>query len=271
MDTKAAVPYNPIITHDVDRYYKWKVFKSIFGESGRILKGQSSWSLIEAWRSFLNRRQVDPFSNLLEIAEMDKGMGLQSVFYIMTTDEKHPKNINDYSTVDLNIRETLKRLIATGSEIGLHPGILTFNDENRMRDQKEKLEEAVEKEVVRNRQHYLKFEYPTTFKILESIGIENDSSILVDISNVEEQAKRSTYFMSDEEGHKMNISQTPLVFMDTHHMHLKDDAILNLLEQSVAPAKNNGGEIMILWHNNNVSNNRELGLYKEALEVIKGV
>jgi len=269
LDTKADVPYNPIITHDVDRYYKWKVFKSIFGESGRIFRGQSSWSLIEAWYSFLKRKQVDPFSNLLEIAELDRRMGFQPVFYIMTTVEKHAKNINDYNVNDQNVRDLLKQLLSIGSELGIHPGILTFNDENRMREQKERLEDAVQQEVVRSRQHYLKYEYPTTFKILESIGIENDSSILVNISNVEEKEKRSTYVMSDEEGRKMNISQTPLVFMDTHHMQLKDDTILGILEKSVAPAKRDGGEIMILWHNNNISNSRELGLYKEALEVIK--
>ena len=269
MDTKAHVPYNPIITHDVDRFYKWKVFKSIFGESGRIFRGKSSWSLIEAWNSFLKRKETDPFSNLIEIAELDKNMGFKSVFYFMTTEERHPKNINDYHINDHNILDILKQLVSMDSEIGLHPGILTFNDENRIRDQKIRLEEAVQQEVVRSRQHYLKYEYPTTFKILESIGVKNDSSILIDMSNVKEKDKRSTYFMSDEEGNRMNISQTPLVFMDTHHMQMKDDVILDILEKSVAPAKRDGGEVMILWHNNNISNSRELGLYKEALEVIK--
>jgi len=81
--------------------------------------------------------------------------------------------------------------------------------------------------------------------------------------------KKSTYLMEDEDGRKMSISQTPLVFMDTHYMQQKDEEILKVLENSVAPAKRDGGEIMILWHNNNISNNREMGLYREALEVIK--
>ncbi len=269
MNTEIDVAYNPIITHDVDRYYKWKVYKSIFGESGRILRGQSTWSFTEAWKSFLNRKQVDPFSNLCKIAELDTSMGLQSIFFIMTTEEKHPQNINDYSVNDRRIQSTLKRLISMGAEIGLHPGICTFNDQKKMRDQKERLEKSIQQHVVKSRQHYLMYEYPTTFRLLESIGIQNDSSILVDISVVEDKEKRSTYFMSDNEGNKMNISQTPLVFMDTHHMQMKDDVILSVLENSIAPAKRDGGEIMILWHNNNISNNREIGLYKEALEVIK--
>lgn len=269
MNSKIDVPYNPIITHDIDRYYKWKNVKSIFGESNRILRGQSTWSYNEAWKSFLNRKQADPFSNLRQIAELDNSKGLQSVFYIMTTEEKHPKNINDYNVNEPNVREVLKQVISSGSEIGIHPGIYTFNDEKRMQEQKEILEESIGQDVVRSRQHYLKYEYPSTFRILESIGIDNDSSILVNIALETNSEKKSTYLMEDEDGRKMSISQTPLVFMDTHYMQQKDEEILKVLENSVAPAKRDGGEIMILWHNNNISNNREMGLYREALEVIK--
>ena len=268
MKTKIDVPYNPIITHDVDRFYKWRTLKSIFGESGRILRGQSSWSFNEAWNSFLNKKENDPFSNLIEIAELDKSYGLQSVFYIMTTEDKHPKNINDYSVNDKRVRQMLKEVMDIGSEIGLHPGIYTFEDPKKMQEQKTRLEDSIQKTVVRSRQHYLKFEYPETFIILESIGIKNDSSILVDLSNEEDKERCTTYTMTDEDGIGLNISQTPLIFMDTHHMQMKDDAILSLLERSVAPAKKSGGEIMILWHNNNISNSREIGLYKEVLQVV---
>lgn len=269
MNSKIDVPYNPIITHDVDRYYKWKAYKSLFGEYGRIFNGQSTWSYKEVWSSFQSRKQVDPFSNLLEISELDKGAGLQSVFYIMTTQEDHPKNINDYNTDDPAVKETLKQLLATGCEIGLHPGIYTFNDQKKLQEQKDRLENAIQQEVTRSRQHYLKYEYPDTFRILERVGIRNDSSILVDLANEKNSEKRSTYYMKDEDGKEMSISQTPLVFMDTHHMQLKDNDILKKLEQSVSSSKRDGGEIMILWHNNNISNKREIGLYKEALEVIK--
>lgn len=265
---KNAIPYNPIITHDIDRYYKWKHFKSIFGEFNRIFQGRSKWSYAEAWNSFQNRKYEDPFSNLQRIAALDISAGLQSVFYIMTTEEKHSKNINDYSVNEQKVKDNLKELIAIGSEIGIHPGIYTFDDERRMQQQKERLETAIEQKVVRSRQHYLRYEYPRTFEILASIGIENDSSILVDLSNVEDRSKRTTYPMFEDTD--MDITQTPLVFMDTHHMQKDDDTLLKILEDSLGPAKREGGEVMILWHNNNISNSREIGLYKEALEVIKG-
>jgi hypothetical protein len=266
--TKKAVSYNPIITHDVDRYYKWKNFKSIFGEFNRIFGGRSTWSYSEAWKSFQKRRKADPFSNLRQIAELDNLAGLHSVFYIMTTEEKHLLNINDYSVKEQGVKDTLKELIAMGSEIGIHPGINTYNDGDKMQEQKERLEIAIGQKVTRSRQHYLKYEYPITFEILESIGIQNDSSILVDLSLVEDKTNRTTYSMFEENGSE--ITQTPLVFMDTHYMQSKDDEILKTLEACIAPAKRDGGEVMILWHNNNISNNREIGLYREALDVIKG-
>lgn len=265
--TQNSASYQPIITHDIDRFYKWKNSKSIIGEIGRIIRGKSSWTYNEAWKSFKNRNQADPFSNLLEIAQMDREAGLPSIFYIMTTEEKHPLNINDYNVNDSKVSNTLKELIALGCEIGIHPGIYTFNDREKMEDQKSRLEEVIDQPVKRSRQHYLKYEYPETFKNLELIGIENDSSIMVELAHVEDPRKRSTYLMFDDLGSK--LTQTPLVFMDTHHMKDSDELILSNLEESIAPAKENGGEIMILWHNNNISNNREVGLYREALEVIK--
>ncbi|MEM9544465.1 MAG: hypothetical protein AAGA77_00760 [Bacteroidota bacterium] len=268
MNAEKTLGYRPIITHDIDRYYKWKQFKSIFGETSRIIRNESSWSLGEAWGSFLKSRQADPFSNLIEIAEMDQKLGLESVFYIMTTEEKHPKNINDYNVQNPKVKTTLRQLLRLGCEIGLHPGILTYNDEIRLIAQKERLEKSIDQEVVRSRQHYLKYKYPDTFKKLETVGIKNDSSILVNLAEEQNPRKRTTYLMRDSDGEEMNISQTPLVFMDTHHMDKTDDEILTFLEKSVAPAKKEGGEIMILWHNNNISNSREKGLYKEALEII---
>ena len=264
------IPYNPIITHDIDRFFKWKNTKSILGETGRIFHNQSSWSYREAWSSFFNRKKSDPFSNLLEIANLDLAAGLPSVFYFMTTEEKHAKNINDYRIDDPEIQEMIKALISNKIEIGLHPGILTYNDETRMQEQKDRLERVAGQKIIRSRQHYLKFEYPRTFRILESIGIKNDSSILVDLSKEKDPEKRTTYPMYDSDQEKtMMITQTPLVFMETHYMHLKDEEILATLESSVKPAKEEGGEIMILWHNNNISNDRERGLYREALQVIK--
>jgi len=246
-----------------------KTIKSFFGECLRISQGKSSWTYSEAWQSFVNRRQSDPFSRLRSIAEMDLQMGLPSIFYIMTTTEKHPLNINDYNVMESAVRDELKTLITQGVEIGLHPGFLTYNDETKLRTQKEKLESAIGKKVIRSRQHYLKYEYPTTFKLLHNIGIENDSSILVNLEDEMENLKKSTYTMQDVSGNSLGITQTPLVFMDTHHMTKSDDEILSILEKSVAPAKKHGGEVMVLWHNNNISNEREVGLYREALEVIK--
>ena len=248
----------------MDRFYKWKHSKAIFGEMGRIVQGKSTWTWSETWRSYKNRKHSDPFSNLTKIAEMNSLAGLQSVFYIMTTEENHPLNINDYKVDEL--KGMLLDLISAGAEIGIHPGIQTFNDEQKMASQKEALESVIGQSVKRSRQHYLKYEYPETFRKLESVGIENDSSILVDLSSVENAQMRSTYKMFEDSNSR--ITQTPLVFMDTHHMQESDEAILKKLEDSISPAKKNGGEVMILWHNNNISNNREIGLYKEALEVI---
>lgn len=249
--------YSPIITHDIDRYYKWSRPIALLGEFKRIINNQSSWSINESITSFKNRRTSDPFSNMKQIADLNANAGIKSVFYLMTTTEKHEKNINDYKISE--IKDDLNYVMSIGSEIGIHPGILTYNNLEKLREQKNRLEEIVKMPIKRSRQHYLQYENPTTFQFLEKVGIENDSSIYP-------TQKYDTYAMAEAD-----ITQTPLVFMDTHHMHKSDDEILITLEASLEPAKQNGGEVMVLWHNNNISNDRERGLYREALQVIAAI
>ncbi|MEE9438873.1 MAG: hypothetical protein V3V14_07735 [Saprospiraceae bacterium] len=257
--------YHPIITHDIDRYYKWNSYKSLLGEWSRITQGQSSWTYAEAWYSYKKRTTKDPFSNICEIVNMDKKYGLDSVTYIMTTDQIHPININDYRVEDL--KNDLEHILSMDGEIGIHPGIFTYNDFEKFNSQKNALETISKQKIIRNRQHYLKYDPSITFHNLAKSGIKNDSSILVD--NME-MPPYDTYTMLDNNNNEIGITQTPLVFMDTHHMNKSDNTILAILEQALAPAKANNGEVMVLWHNNNVSNDRERGLYREVLQVMKG-
>jgi len=255
--------YNPIITHDIDRYFKWHSLKSLFGEYTRILFGNSTWTFKECRESYKTRKKNDPFSNLKVIADFDRKAGIQSIFYIMTTHEKHKKNINDYKLSDIS--KELEYVLDKGCEVGIHPGFLTSDSYSKMEEQILALESTIGKKIKRSRQHYLNYNDPLTFINLAKLGIENDSSIYP-------TSKYDTYDMAIEsDERKVKITQTPLVFMDTHHMHKSDNEILNILEESLKPAKENSGEVMILWHNNNISNNRERGLYKEALEVIKEI
>lgn len=249
--------YHPIMTHDIDRFFKWHSFKSLAGELRRKINNQSRWGWLEMISSYLNAKAKDPFSNLNRLIDINNEFGIDTVFYIMTTEELDPLNINDYTIED--IKSQLFYILEQGAEIGLHPGIKTSTRKDLLLKQKENLEQCLGQRVIRSRQHYLKYDPKCTFKYLMDIGIENDSSIYP-------TNKSNTYPLINN-GHKI-LHETPLVFMDTHYMDKSDKQILKSLEKSLAPAKENRGEVMILWHNNNISNKREERLYKRALELI---
>jgi len=248
--------YNPIITHDIDRLYKWKFAKAFIGEIYRKIKGKSSWKVYEMINSYLGK--TDPFNNLLQVAEYDLNAGLTPVFYFMTTNEKHPKNINDYKIAE--IENDINSLISLGCEIGLHSGYLCAEDKSKILQQKLSLEEVTNSEITHHRFHYFNYSNPISFEYLAELNFKTDSSIYP-------TNKYDSYIMHLESG--KSIKQIPLVFMETHHMNLSNDEILRKLENALKPAKENNGEVMILWHNNNISNDREIGLYKEALQIIK--
>lgn len=254
------------ITHDIDRYYKWKHPKSIIGEALRMIKGISRWGIGEAIHSYSKKNINDPFSNIRELADINKAHGFHTVFYVMTTTDIHDKNINDYRIEDL--RDDLEYALSQGAEVGLHVGYNSHNNLQKIKDQKHRLEDVIGQKVTRSRQHYLQYEYPLTFQLLAEAGIENDSSILLK-THEERQKYTSTYEMKDSFGGSLGITQTPLVFMDTHHMHKAEDDIISMVISCAGPAKLQGGDAMVLWHNNHISNHREKTLYQRFLNKLK--
>lgn len=63
------------------------------------------------------------------------------------------------------------------ASVGVHPSFQSENQHLIFKEEKEWLESIVEDQITLSRQHYLHFELPGTYQILEKIGIKHDWSM----------------------------------------------------------------------------------------------
>ncbi len=138
---------------------------------------------------------------------------IKSLFYIKTG----PKSNRDARTYinDKDFVLILKNIIERGHTIGLHPSYCSYENFEYIKKEKEILEEISGCVVKETRQHYLRFDIPNTWRILDRLGVETDSSM----GYAEHEGFRcgtaNEFPVFDVlNGVKLNIKERPLLVME---------------------------------------------------------
>ena len=124
------------------------------------------------------RDLCDTFDFLMD--ESDRN-GVRSAFYFISAGTVDGVD-GRYSLDDPRLRRLLRRIHERGHEIGLHPSYNTFRDAERTRYEFELLrrvceEEGIEQDGWGGRQHYLRWENPTTWRNWDAAGLDYDSTL----------------------------------------------------------------------------------------------
>ena len=175
------------LAHDVDWLNNWKIgFYEIRSQLLRYGKlflnfefNKSFVDLLATIHLALTRKNL--YRNLEETVAIEDEFGYKSTFYFFGNRK------NDYFGMDVhggsyNIRsDKIKRLIKDisekGWEIGLHGSYNSYNNETMLVIEKKILEETLGNEVKGLRQHYLRFDVPTTWKAQQHAGFVYDATL----------------------------------------------------------------------------------------------
>ncbi|GAB3679314.1 hypothetical protein GCM10028857_00450 [Salinarchaeum chitinilyticum] len=167
------------LTHDVDRPYK-------LAQAGfYALRDRDPRQLLD----LLPGRQPNwTFDRLLA---MEAELGVRSAFYFL--DEQRlfrDRPIRDwfdldawqlyadrYSLEDPSIVELMDRLDRGGWEIGLHGSYESYDDRQRLRAEKRRLEDTFGQPVLGGRQHYLNRTLPETWEHHAALGLGYDATV----------------------------------------------------------------------------------------------
>jgi peptidoglycan/xylan/chitin deacetylase (PgdA/CDA1 family) len=167
------------LTHDVDRVRK--TYQPLYyavknGDPSRLLAhlpGQNSF-----WQ----------FENIMAIEEE---LGVRSAFYFLNERslfrdkplrtwlraEYWKLYVGRYSMDDPAIFDVVRTLDAGGWEVGLHGSYESYRDTDRLRMEKEKLENVLGHPVLGGRQHYLNLDRPDTWRRHSEIGLSYDATL----------------------------------------------------------------------------------------------
>ncbi|MHB1152949.1 MAG: polysaccharide deacetylase family protein [Eubacteriales bacterium] len=232
------------LTHDIDDIYP--------PLSHRVLSGLYSLKKLNfnalKEHLFWNSKQPSPYLNFKKIIELEKKYNAKSTFYFMATN-LDPKRFR-YNIED--IAGELGFIAESSCEVGLHGGYYSYNDIEAVKNEKSRLENVLGKKVIGYRNHYLRFQTPQTWEILEECGFEYDSTYgYTDTIGFRNGMCHPFKPYNLQRQQWMNIYELPLNVMecamfDTVSPRNAWEPVRQLLEK----AELCKGVLTVLWHNN---------------------
>ena len=263
--------YELVLTHDVDEIRFWKSKKQLFRLIiGDIVKRKDISLVIDRIREYYEVSKgyiKDPYDTFDWLMEQSENIGVQSRFYFMSGGITQYDNRYDIKQQ----KQLIEKIKSRGHIIGIHPSYNAYNDFEQFKKEKELLEKVCECNIDEGREHYLRFEVPTTWQIWEDNGMSIDSTC----GYADKEGFRcgtgdkfSVFNILTRE--KLKLKERPLIYMDDNRA--KGNRILdkNLLVQNILnlikKCQHSRSKCTILFHQS-IFATEEIN-YKEVYETV---
>jgi len=263
-----------VLTHDVDEIKMWKGWKHVSRVAlGDILKRKSLSLALERFAEYflIRKKKIkDPFDRFDWLMDKSEAIGVKSRFYFMSggvTEFDNRYKIKEQ-------KELIKKIQKRGHIIGIHPSYNAYNDFEQFKKEKELLENVAEQKIVEGREHYLRFEVPTTWQIWEDNNMEVDSTC----GYADKEGFRcgtgdafSVFNILSRE--KLKLKERPLIFMDdNHHTYnqFNTEESFDSIKKIINISKQYQSKMTLLFHNSIFTNNKNIDfiqLYKSLTEL----
>ncbi|MCB0473101.1 MAG: polysaccharide deacetylase family protein [Flavobacteriaceae bacterium] len=248
--------FNFISTIDVDVAFSYK-HKGFVRNTGGFFRDLFNFKLLEVWNRVMvilgiNR---DPFDTFDELLNFKKTYGIKTLFFFM---------VSDYTTFDKNISFrnsryiSLIKSIADYAEVGLHASYFTMTNEVKLKKEKQRLENIVNRTIERSRQHYLRIDLPETYQNLINLEVKQDYTMGY-ASHYGFRAGTCTpfYFYDLDYEIQTPLKVFPFAVMDVtlrDYLQLNNKSAYEVIMQLADEVKKVEGTFITLFHNETLSN-----------------
>jgi len=174
------------LTHDVDAidgfsYFRlrkmnwyWRWFKAKLEGNQQEA---SKWILtLKKWKQY-KRTNFDPMDSFDQIQELEDSYGFRSTFFFMSLRHGLSREGRRYSTKNPKVAEAAEKLLEGGWEIGLHAAYHNHLSLSSLKEQKQRLEDVIQEEILGCRHHYLRVRFPDSWKIYAQAGFKYSSNM----------------------------------------------------------------------------------------------
>jgi hypothetical protein len=215
----------------------------------------------------------DSYNSFDFIMDLSEQEGLRSAFYFQAgrTDARFD---GTYSLEEPWIGALIRRIHERGHEIGLHPSYATFRDPLAILSEREVLAGVCERLGVLQpqwggRQHFLRWENPTTWRGWEQAGLAYDSSLGFSHAAGFRCGVCFEYPVFDlRERRRLRLRERPLVAMEMAVIDgpgTSERAAVESIDALRRRCRHFGGEFTLLWHNSRLASRRERALYTASV------
>ncbi len=270
---KPIFRYQPSYDIDYAWMYKHKGVKRQVGGLGRdLLKG--AFAKVRQRLEVLYFQQEDPYFTFAYLDHLHSQYSdLQPIYFWLLGDHgPYDKNTNP----KLKVMQDLIKEHQQYYLIGIHPSYASNAKEGQLEKELNRLELITKQKVLLSRQHFLRLNFPSTYRSLLKAGIRADYSMgYADQIGFRASVASSFYWYDLEKEEITDLKIHPFMFMDVtlkNYMRVQKDEVLNIIQPIVDLTKAVGGELMTIWHNNSFCECEGWEgwrkVYEEALEYI---
>jgi len=228
------------LTHDVDILnHKYETSWIKRTKSSRFVR----------WAFRVANRLANPVWTFKEILRIEKEYDAKSSFYF----QAFRSDDLDFNYVLEDVVKELGIIADSGCEIGLHGSYDAYDDIDKLRSEKRRIERVIGRKVTGYRNHYLRFKVPTTWRMLSEAGFKYDTTMGYAENMGFRNGMCHPFMPFDlEKNQVIDIVELPLAIMDgTLDSYLKLDVqkAWDAIRPIIDTCKQNKGVFTVLWHN----------------------
>ena len=241
------------LTHDIDIPFRYMSIKNNIREViGDIVIRKSfkiAMDSIKRQVKVFLKMEKDPFDTYDFLMDTSENLGVKSYFFL------HSSNLSkyDYSN-DKYIKQIANKIKKRGHLIGYHPSYNSSSNDKIFKKDKEKIEFIIGEKIEFSRQHYLRFEIPTTWQMCENHGMKWESTL----GYAEREGFRAGVCYAYSVFNiltrsKLHLKERPLIVMDTSFPSYQEEVTPQEIQKSIIDLikkiKKYNGDFVFLWHN----------------------
>jgi len=260
------------LTVDIDQPWLYR-YKGPLYSAGAILRDFLTLNFTGGWERIrvLLHLSPDPGDSFDYLLAVQKKLARPIRFFILCRGKrKHDKN----RAVGRRVFKKLLQRLDENKQLGIHPSYASHAHTSLVKEELSRLGKILGREITASRQHYLKLEFPETYRELISLDIREDFSLgFSSKTGFRSGIARSHNFYDLGREENTGLRLTPLIIMERT---LKDSLGFGPAEAISEFSYFNeqirkvGGEFVVLWHNDAVSDLGEwIGWRKAFEEIIK--
>ncbi len=272
------------ISHDVDSpgQYAFSSLPSTFKSMGAdLFKRNSPRLATRRLRARMQSRRsishLDPHNTFDWLMEAVEWRGLSSDFYFMTGLGETAFDSN-YRIDSAPIRNLMTRIQERGHAVGLHPSYRALDDDALFKREVQAFRESsnADASVLESlgcRMHYLRWNGPETWVLMEQLGITHDATLgYADVAGFRCGTCFRYQAFSTVERRPLRIEVRPLIVMectviDPCYMNLgSGEAAFNVMKTLKSTCEKVGGVFSLLWHNSRLVERDERSLFLSILD-----